>query len=278
MKMVSEVLIGRQLKSTRWSWGPEEAMLYALGVGAEPDRDLAFLYEGAGPAVLPTFGSVPTGAEFLSIVEQLGLDLRSVLHAEQSLTLHRPLPSSASAIVRRRVAHVWDKGTGALVVIDEDGNDGAPLFSARSSWWIKGAGGFGGARGPSVAAGAEPPTRAPDLVRDRTIGWAQAALYRLSGDCNPIHIDPAFARSAGFDRPFLHGLCTYGMVALELVAEMCAGDPHRLRELHARFTAPVFPGDELTIEMWISDGEAEHLRARVADRVVIANGRARIAA
>lgn len=274
-------LVGRELAPLHWSWGPEAVMLYALGVGAEPERDLRFVYEGAGPLVLPAFATVPTGITYLSTVEQLGLELKDVLHGEQELTVSGPLPATGQATVRRRVVEVWDKGAGALVVIEETAADTAsaaePLFVARSSWWVAGAGGFGGARGPGVPRFDPLPNRPADLVRRRVVTPAQAALYRLSGDRNPLHIDPAFARAAGFRGPFLHGLCTYGMVGLELVAGLCDGDPGRLRGLHARFAAPVWPGDELTIEAWVTEPGAVSLRVSASDRIVLAPGRARIA-
>jgi acyl dehydratase len=277
---VSDGLVGRELEPVPWSWGPEQVMLYALGVGAEPERDLPFIYEGAGPLgplTLPTFGTVPTGASFLSTVGQLGLELGDVLHAEQSLTLYGPLPPTGQATVRRRVAEVWDKGTGAIVVIEETATAAEPLFLARSSWWVAGAGGFGGERGPRARSGALP-DRPPDMVSRRVVTPAQAALYRLSGDRNPIHIDPAFARASGYSGPFLHGLCTYGMAGLELVGELCSGDPGRLRELHARFASPVWPGDDLTVEAWVTDPETVLLRVAAGGRLVIAPGWARITA
>lgn len=272
---ITSALVGYEFAREVWSWEPAQTILYALGVGAAPPRDLALLYEGAGPAVLPTYGTVATGRAFMPMVRELGIPLGSILHGEQSITVHRPLPPEATATVERRITDVWDKGSGAVIVIEEQVVDAGPLCTSRSAWFVAGAGGFGGERGPSASAVAPVPDRAPDVRRSRTVRPEQSALYRLSGDLNPVHVDPESARREGFDGVFIHGLCTFGMVGLEVLTELCDGDPGRLTELTARFTAPVRPGDELDIRLWREDPSTVRMEAVVGERVVVAGASAR---
>jgi acyl dehydratase len=272
------VRIGPQLRGYaftpwQWSWDADDVMLYALGVGASPPRDLPLIYEGAGPVVLPTFATVSTGKAFLPMVEELGIDLGSILHGEQSITLHRPLGPRGAATVYRRVSDVWDKGSSAVLVIDERVEDDGLGWTSRSSWVVTGAGGFGGERGPSAGTVPSPPARDPDVVSVTTVRPEQSALYRLSGDRNPVHIDPDLARSVGFDGVFLHGLCTFGMVGLALLMELCDGHAEEILELSARFVASVRPGDDLEIRLWRSAGQA-CMEASVDGRTVLAGGRA----
>ena len=269
------MLVGRELRPRTYSWGNAETILYALGVGAAPPRDLPLLFEGAGPLVLPTFGTVTTGIAFLDMIDELQIELGAILHGEQTIVLHRPLPPTGSVSIRRRVENVWDKGGGAVVVVEEEAVDDSPMFSSSSSWFVKGAGGFGGDRGPSASSVPDAPDRAPDIQVQRTIRAEQAALYRLSGDLNAIHIDPASAVAAGFDGTFIHGLCTFGMVGLELLMEVAGGQAERVREVAGRFVSPVRHGDVLSIELWRSGPDAAVMRASVEGRVVMAGGHAR---
>ena len=268
-------LRGHEFAARTWSWGAAETILYALGVGAQPPRDLALVYEGAGPTVLPTFATVPTGVAFLPMVAELSIAPGSILHGEQSITLHRPLPARGTATVRRRVSEVWDKDSGA-VVVEEHVEDEGPLCSSRSSWFVAGAGGFGGERGPSAATVAPAPDRDPDVLRVRTIRPEQSALYRRSGDLNPVHVDPDAARSAGFDGVFIHGLCTFGMVGLEVLMELCDGEADGITEMSARFVAPVRPGDALEIQLWREGADLVRMQACVDGRTVLAGASARV--
>jgi acyl dehydratase len=268
-------LKGHRFAPQPWAWGPDETILYALGVGATPPRDLGLVYEGgSGPTVLPTFASVPTSRGFLPMVEELGISLRDILHGDYRLTLHQPLAATGTAKVERHVEDVWDKGRDAVVVIVEQVWGESLLCSARSSWFVKGAGGFGGERGPSSSGVLPDPSRAPDVIRQRQIGPAQSALFRLSGDRNPIHIDPAFARAAGFDGVFIHGLCTFGMVGLEVLMTMCDGDPGQLGQFETRFVAPVRPGDVMDIMLWREGPELVCAQALIDGRPVLAGARA----
>lgn len=265
MSQIGPGLVGRALPPIAWEWDARDAIIYALGIGARLPEDLDHLYEGRGPRTAATFPLAAVALAFAPLVDALDLDLRMLLHASQAIELHRVPAASGAATITRRFTGVWDKGRAALIdcedaIVDADG----PLATARSAWWVEGAGGFGGPRAdPAGAAGAGlviPEDRAPDL-RD-TIGTSteQAALHRLSGDRNPVHIDPELARAAGQPRPFLHGLCTLG--ALGHALDRAAGaDGRRLAALAGRFTRPVFPGDALEVEAWwTADGAV----ARVA--------------
>jgi acyl dehydratase len=190
---------------------------------------------------------------------------------------HRPLTATGRAVVRRRIAEVWDKGSAAVIVLEDRVEDGAPLLTTRSTWIVSGGGGFGGERGPGSANIEVPPDRSPDVQRSMLIRPEQAALYRLSGDLNPIHVDPTTAEAAGFEEPFLHGLCTFGIAALAVLDDVCEGDPGRMEGLQARFTAPVLPGDEIVVEIWRTDDGAQ-FQGRVGDLVVLAGGLARLRA
>lgn len=269
---ISADLAGEELPALEWTWGESDVLLYALGLGAAPPRDLDYVYEGRGPLVLPTFVTTVVGRRYLELVDWLGVRLESVLHAGQSIRVDRPAAARGTARVSRRVAEVWDKGAGAIVVI-EDEAEGDAAFLARSTWWVAGAGEFGGDRGPKTASDA--PTRGPDSAFSRRVGPAQAALHRLSGDRNPMHIDPDFADGAGFEEPILHGLCTFGMASLDFVAATFPAEPQRVREIEARFVSPVLPGDELRTEAWDCEPGLAKLRTTVGERTVLADGRVR---
>lgn len=248
-------VVGRAGWPAEWSWASDDALLYALGVGAglgDPLAELAFTTEnttGVPQLVLPTFGVLIAQAGERPVLGDF--DPALLVHAEQGVTLHRPLPVSGTAQVTSRVTGMYDKGSGALITLAADAVDAATgdaLVSASSALFVRGEGGFGGDRGPRAQWAA--PDREPDHeVRYRTRP-EQALLYRLSGDRNPLHADPAFAARGGFPRPILHGLCTYGFTGRALLHELCGGDPARFHAMHGRFTAPVLPGDDLIVTVW----------------------------
>ncbi len=254
-------LVGAPLEPVRHAYTWRDTVIYALGVGARLG-ELDYLYEGRGPKVLPTFAVVPSFRALAQVVGALGASPMSILHGEQTIRLGRPIPASGELVTRAEVTGIHDKGKGALVVVvarTTDG-DGEALFENEFSLFVRGEGGFagpkehrpaqsGGPRGPEARA-AEPPDHAPDFAETQATTAEQAALYRLSGDLNPLHIAPEAARIAGFDRPILHGLCTYGFAGRALVAGACGGDPARLRSFAARFSGVVFPGDTLTTSGW----------------------------
>ena len=195
-----------------------------------------------------------------------------LVHGTQAVTLHREIPVEGKATLRSKLAAMYDKGKAAVVVVDTTADsDGEPLYTLRHSLFIRGEGGFGGERGPSG-----PQNVPPDRAADHEVSYAtlptQALLYRLSGDRNPLHSDPGFAALGGFDRPILHGLCSYGFTGRALLHTLCDSDPARFHHVEGRFASPVLPGDTLTVRGWvIGDGEAVFVTS-VDDRAVIDQG------
>ena len=238
------------------SYEPDDVILYHLGIGAGvPPTDaneLEYTYE-KNLKVLPSFGVVPVfsamGASLFN-VEGLKFNPAMLLHGEQDIEIHRPLPTAAQIESQVRIAGIYDKGKAALVVLEvatkEQG--GAPLFTNRFSLFLRGEGGFGGEAGPK--AGNEAPSRAPDLTVESKTLPQQALLYRLSGDKNPLHADPSFAKMGGFDTPILHGLCSFGIVCKAVVDSALGGDPTRVARYGARFAGVVFPGETLRTSWW----------------------------
>ena len=255
---LSSDLVGLTFDPMPASWTAKDVMLYAVGVGARPDTELDFVYEGRGPKVLPTFAVIPGTSGMLGLVGSVDINPAMVLHGEQTVTLHRPIPPEASATSTGRIVEVWDKGPAAVVVVEVITADtSGPLFTNRATVFVRGAGGFGGERGPSTAGRNAPPERAPDHVVELETRPEQAALYRLNGDVNPLHVDPDFAKMAGFDRPFLHGLCTFGFAGRAVLGAVCDGDPARLGSFEGRFADQVYPGDTIVTKIWVTgDGDA----------------------
>lgn len=274
---LSADLVGRSFDPIETSWDAKDVMLYACGVGARPPEELDLLFEGKGPKVLPTYGVIP-GMLAMGSLFSAGLDINPmmILHGEQAITLHREIPASCTARVTGRISEVWDKEKAAVlgcegVVEDDDG----PLFTTTATLFVRGAGGFGGERGPSTAGKNAPPERAPDHVVEDVTRKEQAAIYRLSGDRNPLHIDPEFATTAGFDTPFLHGLCTYGFVGRAVLHALCGGDVGRFTSFEARFADQVYPEDTIITKIWtVSDGEAMVQAETQRGNVVLSQARA----
>ncbi len=244
-------LVGKKFAPLPFAYTPRDTILYALGVGATAD-ELDYLYEGRGPKVLPSFAVVPALAAMFQIVSELGLNPVMVVHGEQRVTLHRPIPAQGKVHTVSEITGIYDKGKGALVVAQAHTVDekDAPLFSNQFSIFARGAGGFGGLRGPEAVRQDPPDGQAADFALTELTRPEQALLYRLSGDPNPLHADPLFAQAAGFARPILHGLCTFGFATRALIRAACAGDGNRIRQIEARFAAPVLPGDGLTTTGW----------------------------
>jgi acyl dehydratase len=242
-------VVGAPLEPVRHTYSWRDTVIYALGVGARID-ELDYIYEGRGPKVLPTFAVVPSFRSLGQVVGALGASPMSILHGEQTIRLTRAIPPSGELVTRAEVTGIFDKGKGALVVVVARTSDtSGPLFENEFSLFVRGEGGFGGPRGPESRPAA-PPDRAPDFATTQATAPEQAALYRLSGDINPLHIAPEAARIGGFDRPILHGLCTYGFAGRALLAGACGGDPARLQSFAGRFSGVVFPGDALTTSGW----------------------------
>jgi acyl dehydratase len=274
------------------SWTSTDCLLYALGVGAgalDPACELEFTTEhsAAHPQrVLPTFATVvgrPRGPDGASTggapLGQVGdFDPAMLVHGEQAIQLDGPLPTEGRVRTSSRVAGIYDKGSGALIVIESESSDadtGQRRFCAATGLFVRGEGGFGGPRGPSEPD-AGPPARAPDHVVSYTTRPDQALLYRLSGDRNPLHSDPDFAKRAGFPRPILHGLCTYGFTGRALLHTLCGSDPARFGSMTARFSAPAYPGDTLAVSIWTDHDRAWFRTETQSGAVVLDRGQFRL--
>jgi acyl dehydratase len=274
--------VGSTSEPVETSWDSKDALLYAVGIGAGTD-ELAFTTENTANVtqqVFPTF-AVVIGWGRGSAMRSIGtFNPAMLVHGEQAVTLHKPIPVAGTARLTSTVTGIYDKGKAAVVVTETsavDVADGSPLYTLRSSAFIRGEGGWGGDRGPSGPRNV-PPDRAPDhQVTYQTLP-TQALVYRLSGDRNPLHSDPAFAAMGGFDRPILHGLCSYGFTGRALLHTMCGGDPARFRHMEARFASPVLPGDALTVSMWdLGGGDALFSTATDDGTTVIDQGLLRYA-
>jgi acyl dehydratase len=268
-------LVGTTGDPVEFSWTHDDAMLYAVAVGAgqdNPTLELAFTTEnteGLPPQVLPTFANILTRGASVDIGDY---DRTQMVHAEQGFRLHSPLPLAGSVSVTPRVVEVSDKGAAALVATETTAVDtatGAVLATSVQKLFIRGEGGFGGPRGTSTHWAA--PDRAPDHMLECFTLRGQALLYRLTGDRNPLHTDPAFAARGGFPSPILHGMCTYGFTGRVLLHALCDGDARRLRAMEGRFTMPVYPGDPLTVLIW-RDGATARFRTLRGDDIVIDRG------
>jgi acyl dehydratase len=279
-------LMALELPDIEHSYAARDTMLYALGLGFGQDpmneADLRFVYEKDLQA-LPTMACVlaPSGRAMREA--NSGIDWAKVVHGEQSFRLHRPLPAAATVVARPRITDVVDKGAGKGAVLATertltDKATGERLATLTHTTFCRADGGFGGPRRPSPPPAAVP-ERAPDAVCDLATRPEIALIYRLSGDYNPLHSDPAHARAAGFPRPILHGLATFGIAGRAILQTLCAYDPRRLVAMEGRFSAPVYPGETIRTEMWV-DGTSVRYRTRIAERDVtaISNGRAEIAA
>lgn len=278
--MLDPSAVGTKTDPIHARWDSRDALLYAVGVGAGMS-ELAFTTEnsrGIEQRVLPTMPVVIGVGGGAGLYDRIGsFDRAMLVHGEQAVTLSRPLPVEGEVTITGRVEAMYDKGKAAVVVTVQDAvenGSGEVLWSLRSSAFIRGAGGWGGDRGPSGPRNV-PPDRTPDARITYQTTSDQALLYRLNGDRNPLHSDPAFAKDAGFDRPILHGLCSFGFTGRALLHELCGSDPTRFRHMEARFASPVYPGESLTVSMWRSgSGEAVFTTA-VDDRLVIDQGSVR---
>lgn len=261
-------------------WASKDALLYAVGIGAG-QADLPFTTENTKDVqqvVYPTFavvagsGTQSAGASAMSKIGSFNFAL--LVHGSQAITLHRPIPVEAEATTQDKVVAMYDKGKAAVVVMESEVKlaSGEPLWTTRSSVFIRGEGGWGGDRGPSGPQNEPPADTAPDHEVTLQTSPDQAFVYRLSGDRNPLHTDPSFAAIGGFDRPILHGLCTYGFTGRALLAELAGNDVTKFHHIEGRFSSPVMPGDALTVRAWrTGDGEAVFTTS-VGDRVVIDQG------
>ncbi|HXF90025.1 MAG TPA: MaoC/PaaZ C-terminal domain-containing protein [Xanthobacteraceae bacterium] len=277
-------LLALKIPEVEHSYTDKDTILYALGVGLGYDpldaEQLAFVYE-KNLKVLPTFATVLGYPGFWIKNLDTGIDWVRILNAEQGVTIHRPFAQQGTVIGRTTILDVIDKGAdkGALIYSERKVSDkasGALLATVTQTTFARGDGGFGGLKRDSPPP--HPlPGRKPDLVCDLPTRPEMALIYRLSGDRNPLHVDPDVAKAAGFERPILHGLATFGVVGHAVLKSICGYDPARLVAFGGRFSAPVFPGETIRTEIW-RDGAVVSFRALVAERnaVVMNNGRAEV--
>jgi len=266
-------VVGQKSPPITYQYQWKDTVLYALGVGARID-ELDYLFEMNGPKVLPTFAVIPSFGAMVSVSAQVGANPVMIVHGEQKIELHRPIPPSGTFTTVAEVTGIYDKGKGAVIAVVAKTTDdkGEPVFDNSFSIFVRGAGGFGGDRGPEALKADPPEGKAPDFSVSERTHPEQALLYRLSGDLNPLHASPQFAKMAGFDRPILHGLCTYGFAGRALLHKACGGDPKRLKSFAARFAGVVFPGDTLTTEGWQVEPGRWVLRTKTQDdRIVLSN-------
>ena len=260
------------------SWNSKDALLYAVGIGAG-QNDLPFTTENTKEVqqvVFPTFAVVAgsgTTSPGKSAMAEIGtFNWAMLVHGSQAITLHRPIPVEAEATVQDKVVAMYDKGKAVVVTEAETKlKTGELLWTTRSSVFIRGEGGWDGERGPSGPQN-EPPAKAPDHEVTLQTSPDQAFVYRLSGDRNPLHTDPSFAAIGGFDRPILHGLCSYGFTGRALLGALCNNDVTKFKHIEGRFSSPVMPGDALTVRMWNVGAGETVFTTSVGDRVVIDQG------
>jgi acyl dehydratase len=282
MALDYDKLMACRAKDVPVAWTDRETLLYALAVGFGQDPvdegELAYVCEHGSLRTVPTFSTVLRADGFAGYLDESGWDFSRVLHGEQRLALHRPLPPAGELLLDSRVTAAYDKGEGrgAIILTETEGRlarDDTALFTLGNTLFARGDGGFGGPPGSGPSPHPEP-GREPDLACELATRPEQALLYRLNGDRNPLHADPAAAARAGFDRPILHGLCTYGFACHAVLKTVCEYDHTLITGFDARFSAPVFPGERIVTEMW-QDGNVVAFRCRVPERdvTVVSNGR-----
>jgi acyl dehydratase len=266
--------VGAKGSPVRRSWTSKDALLYALGVGAGID-ELQFTTENTRDLpqrVLPTFAVIVGGGGVPR--DKVGsFNPALMVHGEQGIELFDEIPASGEIESVGEVTGIWDKGNAAVLEFTSESKDaatGKPLLRTRMTLFCRGEGGWGGDRGPSVKV--EYPDRKPDHEVTYQTRTDQALLYRLSGDRNPLHSDPSFAKLGGFDRPILHGLCTYGFTGRALLHTLCGSDSKRFKSMNGRFSRPVLPGDALTISMWLDGNSCLFRTANSKGEVVLDQG------
>jgi len=284
MPLNPDKLLELDIPDIEHTYGPKDCILYALGVGLGQDpmdeNELAFVYE-KNLRVLPTFPVVQGYSAYSFRRPELGITWTHVVHGEHAVHIHAPIAAEGTVIGKTRILDVIDKGEGkgALIYSERrivDKASGDLLATINQTTFCRADGGFGGDKRDAPAP--HPiPDRAPDIVCDLPTRPEMALIYRLSGDVNPLHAEPAFARAGGYPRPILHGLATFGVAGHALLKSLCGYDPARLAAMAGRFSAPVFPGETIRTEIW-RDGNVASYRARVVERDVVAinNGRAEV--
>ena len=272
--------IGKESEPYESSWDSKDCLLYSLGVGAGASDPTGFELEfttentkDVSQKALPTMCVVLGGTGGRGPLAHLGdVNYSKMVHGEQRVILHKPLPTQATVLSTSKISNIYDKGKAALVILENiavDIDDGKPVFTNISKLFFRDEGGWGGDRGPVDKI--EFPDRDADHVVSYETRTDQALLYRLNGDRNPLHSDPAFAALGGFPKPILHGLCTYGFTGRALVHLACGSNPDNFKSMDGRFSSPVIPGETLEIRVW-EDGDHFKFRTLAGDRVVLDNG------
>jgi acyl dehydratase len=266
-------------QETRHSFTKRDTILYALGVGAD---DLRFVYE-KGLQALPSMAVVLAYPGFFWQDPAYGISWQKILHGETSVELFATLPTEGDLLGRTCIDAIFDKGVdkGAIILTSRriENSTGIHLATVRNTLLLRGDGGFGGQADGAPRPRPLPDDRAPDHVVKLPTDEKQALIYRLSGDYNPLHADLDVARAAGFPRPILHGLCTYGIAGRAVLSALCGNDPTLLKRMDVRFSSPVFPGETIRVEIWREDGDRAAFRATAEERsvVVLNNGYAEMA-
>jgi len=272
--------IGKESEPHESSWDSKDCLLYSLGVGAGASDPTGFELEfttentkDVSQKALPTMCVVLGGTGGRGPLAHLGdVNYSKMVHGEQRVVLHKPLPTQATVLSTSKISNIYDKGKAALVILENiavDTDDGKPVFTNISKLFFRDEGGWGGDRGPVDKI--EFPDRGADHVVSYETRTDQALLYRLNGDRNPLHSDPAFAALGGFPKPILHGLCTYGFTGRALVHLACGSNPDNFKSMDGRFSSPVIPGETLEIRVW-EDEDHFKFRTLAGDRVVLDNG------
>jgi len=277
--MINLNLVGQTLGPYEMSYTWRDVVIYNLGVGAKA-TDLHYLYERCrgGLKVCPSFATVTIYEPLFPILEKLNVDLKTVLHGEEFVKFFEPIPPEGKILTEVKVSGVYDKVKAALILLDTVSTDesGKRLFETEMTLFCKGLGGWGGDPGPKREIQPVPANRPPDFSVVEKIPEIQAALYRLSGDYNPLHIDPEFAQAAGFPRPILHGLCTFGYAVRIFIDQSCEGKVERLRSFGCRFASPVFPGDNIKVEGWHIGNGTYAIRVSTERGEALSGGRAQV--
>ncbi len=282
MALDYERLCGMRTETRTFAYDFRATLLYnvLVGMGSDPlnEAEKPFFFE-RGLRAVPSLATTITWDS--TLLEEAGIDMVGVVHGAQKMEFYRPLPPGGRVSAYAQLSEIYDKGAdkGAIILMDthiSDADDEAPICSLRSTVFARRDGGFGGPRGPSPQS--EPlPDRAPERIVDCPTRPDHALLYRLCGDLNPLHADPDFARAAGFPRPILHGLCTYGIACRAVLKTCCEYDPARLSQFEARFSAPVYPGETIRTEIWQEGATVRFLCRKAEDgHIVLDQGQATI--